>query len=148
MTTAAWRRADPVWSGAVALTNCRAMLAVDDMAATIRYWTEVLGFTVTAQVPEDTDGPPGWCNLSRDGVSIMFTWEPEHSHEDGSTHRSEAGLEGSLYFNTDDVDALWRELTAKEETGPIAAPANQPHGMREIHLEDPNGFHILFGQPL
>ena len=131
----------------MALTNLRPMLAVNDMSATLRYWTEVLGFAVTAQMDGEGDAPPGWCNLTRDTISIMFTWEPEHTHDDGEVHRSEASLGGSLYFNTDDVDSLLAEFRAKGDVGEIQGPVDQPHGMREIALTDPNGFHIYFGQP-
>ena len=128
------------------LTNLRPMLAVDDMAATLRFWRDTLGFAVTAAIG-DTDRPD-WCNLTRDGFSIMFTWEDEHTHEDGTSHRSEAQLAGSLYFNTDDVDALFAELSAKPDVGEILGPVTQPHGMREIAVTDPNGFHVYFGQPV
>jgi uncharacterized glyoxalase superfamily protein PhnB len=91
------------------LTNLRPMLEVDDMRKTMWFWCDVLGFSVTASMGAEGE-PPGWCNVTRDGVSIMFTWEPEHVHDDGSSHRSEAQLAGSLYFNTDDVNALYTEL--------------------------------------
>lgn len=130
------------------LTALRPMLDVDDMVATMSFWTKVLGFTVTSEMSFGPDQPPGWCNLTRDGVSIMFSWEPEHSHDDGTSHRSEAGLAGSLYFNTDDVDALYEELRQKPELAGIEPPADQPHGMREVWVEDPNGFRIFFGQPV
>ncbi len=132
----------------MALTLLRPMLEVDDMTATIRYWTELLGFTVTSEFANDPNGPPVWCNLSRDEVSVMFTWQPEHAHDDGSTHRSEASLAGSLYFNTGDVDQVFAELRGRPSVGPIDGPANQPHGMREVHIVDPNGFHIYFGQAI
>jgi catechol 2,3-dioxygenase-like lactoylglutathione lyase family enzyme len=132
----------------MALTLLRPMLEVDDITATIRFWTDILGFTVTDQINSDANGPPVWCNLSREDVSIMFIWQPEHSHDDGSTHRSQANLGGSLYFNTDDVDQVFAELGAKDGVGPIDGPADQPHGMREVHVVDPNGFDIYFGQPL
>jgi len=124
------------------------MLEVNDMAETLRYWTVGLGFTLTDQVGADDGGPPRWCNLSRDGVSVMFTWEPAHSHDDGSTHSSQARLAGALYFNTDDVDALFAELNTKSGVAQIAGPIDQPHGMRELCVDDPNGFRIYFGQPL
>ena len=130
------------------LTTLRPMLEVNDMAATIGYWTEVLGFTVTSEMSAGNDQPPGWCNLSRDGVSIMFTWEAEHSHDDGLTHRSEAALAGSLYFNTDDVDGLYEELRQNPALGQIERPADRPHGMRDMFVEDPNGFRVFFGRPL
>ena len=133
--------------GVATLTNLRPMLQVDDMRETIRFWCDVLGFSVGAAMGEEGQ-PPGWCNLMRDGVSIMFTWEPEHTHDDGSSHRSEANLAGLLYFNTDDVDAVYAELRGKDGAVEITPPATQPHGMREIALDDPNGFHVVFGQPV
>ena len=130
------------------LTTLRPMLDVNDMARTIRFWTDALGFTVTAEMSYAEGQPPGWCNLSRDGVSIMFSWEPEHTHDDGSTHQSEAALAGALYFNTDDVDGLYQELHTKPAIGEIERPTDRPHGMRELVVEDPNGFLVIFGQPL
>jgi uncharacterized glyoxalase superfamily protein PhnB len=132
----------------MALTLLRPMLAVNDMVATIKFWTDVLGFTVKAEMSFGEGQPPGWCNLDRDGVAIMFTWEPEHTHYDGTSHGSEASLAGSIYFNVDDVDALYEELRQKPGMGEIGAPADQPHGMREFLLHDPNGFAVLFGRPL
>ena len=128
------------------VTLLRPMLAVNDMVATMRFWTEVLGFTVRAEMSFVEGQPPGWCNLARDETQIMFTWEAEHTHEDGTSHGSEAGLAGSLYFNVDDVDALYEELRRKPGIGDIRAPADQPHGMREFVVHDPNGFAVLFGQ--
>ena len=130
------------------LTNLRPMLAVNDMVATMSFWTDVLGFTVTNEMTFGDSAAPGWCNLARDGVSIMFTWEAEHTHDDGTSHGSEAALGGSIYFNTDDVDGLYKELSQKPGIGDIEAPTDQPHGMREILVRDPNGFAVFFGQPL
>lgn len=132
----------------MALTNLRPMLAVNDMVSTQKFWTEVLGFTVTNEMSFGEGQPPGWCNLARDGVAIMFTWEPEHTHDDGTSHGSEAALGGSLYFNVEDVDALHNELRAKPGIGEIGSPADQPHGMREFLVQDPNGFAVFFGQPI
>jgi len=130
-----------------ALTQLRPMLAVTDMRATIEFWTEKLGFTVGASMATQEDAPPFWCNLQRDAVAVMFTWEPEHTHDDGEIHRSEALLGGSLYFNVDDVDALADELAQRGAIAADERPQTQPHGMREVAVEDPNGFHVLFGQP-
>jgi len=132
--------------GVARLTTFRSMLEVNDMEATIRFWRDVLGFAVTAAMGPDGE-PPGWCNLTRDGVSVMFTWEPEHVHDDGSSHRSEAKLGGLLYINTDDVDGLHAELRGKPGMADLMSPVDQPHGMREFAVDDPNGFHVVFGQP-
>jgi len=124
------------------------MLAVNDMVATMKFWTEALGFTVKAEMSFGEGRPPGWCNLGRDEVAIMFTWEPEHTHDDGTSHGSEAGLAGSIYFNVDDVDALYEEFRQNPGIGEISAPTDQTHGMREFLVRDPNGFAVFFGQSL
>ena len=124
------------------------MLVVDDMTATISFWTEQLGFTVTASMAESDGSPPFWCNLARDGVAVMFSWEAEHTHEDGEVHRSIASLAGALYVDVDDVDAMAEELRARGAIDAEDAPVDRPHGMRELAVTDPNGFEIVFGQPI
>jgi len=58
------------------------------------------------------------------------------------------GAFGSLvYFYVEDVDALHEKLTAKEV--PIKMPpTDQTWGVREIHVVDPDGNGLTFGQPL
>ena len=131
-----------------AITNLRPMLQVNDMRATLAFWTEGLGFSVTASMAESDGAPPFWCNLSRDGISIMFMWEAEHTHDDGEVHRSEAQLAGNLYFNVDDVDAMVGELRDRNVLPAGVAAQAQPHGMKEVSVTDPNGFEVVFGQPV
>ena len=80
------------------------------------------------------------------GVHTMFTSSEPHEHEDGSTHAHGPALGGNLYFDVDDVDAVYAEVTAKG-IRPFAAPQDQPYGMRDFGLEDPNGFVIFFASP-
>jgi catechol 2,3-dioxygenase-like lactoylglutathione lyase family enzyme len=124
------------------------MLQVNDMRTTLAFWTEGLGFTVTASMAESDGVPPFWCNVTRDGASLMFTWEDEHTHDDGEVHRSEAQLAGNLYFNVDDVDALVAELRDRKVVPADAQATPQPHGMKELSVTDPNGFEVVFGQPV
>jgi hypothetical protein len=53
-----------------------------------------------------------------------------------------------LYFNTDDVNALYTELHGTDGISGLTKPKDLPHGMREIAVDDPNGFRVVFGQPL
>jgi hypothetical protein len=55
-------------------------------------------------------------------------------------------LTGSIYINVADVDALAAAIGDKAVLD--YGPADQPHGMREIGLTDPNGYFLMFGQPL
>ena len=55
-----------------------------------------------------------------------------------------------LYFDVEDVDALWRELQSFLSTlpeGHVRAPFDQPYGQREFHVIE--GPHLLiFGQEI
>jgi uncharacterized glyoxalase superfamily protein PhnB len=86
--------------------------------------------------------------LRRDEVAFMFN--EHHSHEDDPTadhvHPPDPVLTGSIYINVADVDALAAAIGDKAVLD--YGPADQPHGMREIGLTDPNGYFLMFGQPL
>lgn len=123
------------------------MLEVDDVRATAAFYVERLGFEQGDFIDEG-DGTWAWANVRRGAVAFMFT--ERHTHADDPdadhTHPEEPVLTGSLYVNVDDVDALAAELAGKVILD--FGPADQPHGMREIGLTDPNGYFLLFGQPV
>jgi PhnB protein len=53
----------------------------------------------------------------------------------------------NLYARVDDVDALFERATKAGATV-LERPANQPYGERRCGLEDPEGHHWYFGQPI
>ncbi len=62
-----------------------------------------------------------------------------------SEHTGDAPRSGLTYFVAEDVDALYAEwLSAGVETG---RPQDQPWGMRELQLSDPDGNTLRFGSP-
>ena len=131
------------------VVQLRPMLDAADLDATIAFYTDVLGFSVTNRME-------GWVNLLRDDVRIMFNQLHTHDHDDaghdgadvhGHDHPHEPTMTGSLYLDVDDVDALAAELGARDATL-LFGPATQPHGMREIGVLDPNGYVLIFGTPV
>jgi hypothetical protein len=56
----------------------------------------------------------------------------------------------AAYVWVQDLDALWAELSprlADLPEGRLRAPFRQPYGMRELHVKDPDGFLLFFGEP-
>ena len=51
-----------------------------------------------------------------------------------------------MYVFVDDVDALHRDLVAREAKI-TREPTVASYGVREIRVEDPNGIRVTFGQP-
>ena len=128
------------------LQRLRPLLEVRDVEASIAFYTDVLGFTVGSSI--DGGGKRVWANVVKDDVMLMLNLMHTHDDDDehGHDHPHEPGLTGSIYLNVDDVDALALDLGGKValEFG----PEDQPHGMREIAIADPDGYFLVFGTPL
>jgi uncharacterized glyoxalase superfamily protein PhnB len=106
-----------------------------DLPGSVAFYTEVLGFRCDSLSDEW-----GWASLRRDDVKIMLAGPNRHENDVAP------GFTGSLYFRTDDADALWQLL--KDKTRVCYAIENFDYGMREFAIYDNNGYVLQFGQPI
>ena len=111
------------------------MLRTWDLPGSVAFYTEVLGFKC-----DNLSDEWGWASLSRDNVKIMLAGPNRHEND------VTPGFTGSLYFRTDDADALWQLL--KDKTRICYAIENFDYGMREFAIYDNNGYVLQFGQPI
>ncbi len=75
-------------------------------------------------------------------TTMTITTTNGHDHEH---YRSQTpSMSGFLYFYPDDVDALFDQI--KDGVEVEFPPEDQPHGMREFAVHDPNGYLLIFGQ--
>jgi len=122
-----------------AMTTLRPMLAVTDLQRTIAFYRDRLGFTLG----ETFGDPPVWCELFRDGVSIMFNAPPSEDVRRDVPRRSRDYQ--IYYINSPDVAALREDLLSR------GAPASDlritEYGMKEFEVRDPDGVWLWFGQP-
>ncbi|MCG3138230.1 MAG: hypothetical protein HJJLKODD_02091 [Phycisphaerae bacterium] len=118
------------------LVEMSPMLKTNDMAGTIRFYTEVLGFRLHSSWPAEA---PCWCDLARDQISIMFTTQSEKNRP------AEPIMTGRLYFRTDDVMEIYNHL--KDQVAIIEGPEVYFYQMKEIAVQDNNGYLLTFGQP-
>ena len=101
------------------------ILRVSDMAASVRYYSEVLGF-VNADWGTDE-----FTIVARDGAGIYLC-------------RGSQGQPGTwAWVGVEDVDALYREYIASGARV-RHPPRNYPWAL-EIHVEDPDGHVLRFG---
>ena len=122
------------------------VLGVRDVKATAEYWREVLGFELDAEsgvfmgVGDDEAGGV-YGIVQRDGAEVHFQIR-RGALPDGPRER----IETDVYLRVDDVDALHQELVGlgAKVWGP---PSTAPYGLRELRVEDLNGFRITFGSP-
>lgn len=101
------------------------ILNVADLAASVDYYTNVLGF----EQDWDWGEPPTFASVSRDSVCIFLC--------EGA--QGQSGTWMSIFV--DDVDALYEDYTAK---GAIVRqpPTNFSWGTREMNIEDPDGHRL------
>ena len=119
------------------LVGSRSVLAVRDLAASTRFYIDVLGFH-----RDFGDGSDGWSFLSRDGFKVML------GHCADAIPASELGDHSYFaYVTVDGIDELYREIAGRGAviTSPVA---NKPWGLREFGVRTPEGHRLTFGEPL
>lgn len=120
------------------LTSLRPMLAVRDLPTTIRFYVEKLGFNCNSLF----GNPPVWCDLDRDGVSMMFN-APPRAEVERDVPRASKDYQ-IFYFNTPDVVALHAELRSRGVG--VTELRVTVYGMKEFEVRDPDDYWLWFGQ--
>ena len=116
-------------------TTLRPMLWTDKLDETIKFYSDVLGFSVG-----EKNENWGWASLYKDTVEIMLARPNEHTHFDKPI------FTGSFYFNTDNVNALWNEFKNKAKV--CYEIDDFEWEMREFAIYDNNGYILQFGQDI
>jgi uncharacterized glyoxalase superfamily protein PhnB len=107
------------------------MLQTNDIAATRKWYKEVLGFRCVSAQNDD------WCRLERDDVALMFM---RNAHL-GTPHAT-----GTQYIHVDDIHVLWESI--KTQCSAEWGPQQMDYGLTEFAVKDPNGYLLSFGQAL
>ena len=111
------------------------VLMCRDVAASIRYYTERLGF---AFVFQDTPDNPRYAGVRRDAVELHLQWQDEAQWRpaiDRPNYR--------IYVQ--DVDGLHAELAPNAER--MTAIMDTDWGTREFHVQDPDKNGLQFFRP-
>ena len=115
----------PVLEGVVPI------LSVADLAASLDYYTSVLGFEVAWEWGE----PAYLASVFRDEVELNL-----------SKVESTATLTASkVYFQVLDVGAYYAQVTAAGAKVDVALD-DRPYGMKDFRIVDPSGNELSFGE--
>ena len=111
---------------------------VREIAPALRFFTEVLDFTVLFEAP-------GYAYVEREGAGIRIQAH-DQPDELGVPHRGFA-----YYIDVRDLapvlEALKDRLTSLP-AGDLHGPVDQPYGQRELLIRAPDGNLVVFGQAL
>jgi catechol 2,3-dioxygenase-like lactoylglutathione lyase family enzyme len=113
-------------------------LLVSDMRRSLDFYVDVLCFTQTGYYPIESE--PIRTEVRRDGVAIILFTEAFHGNF------SAPALSGALYLFPESVERLADELRAKV---PFAwGPQETDFDMREFAIQDPDGYTLVFAEPM
>lgn len=112
-----------------------------DIARTLAFYRDKLGFQVTFQQPEQD---PFFAIVVRGGAQIFFKSEAGIAPVPNNTrHRH---LRWDAYFYVPDPDALSAEFASRGVA--FASALKDTHdGLRGFELADPDGYILFFGRP-
>lgn len=118
-------------------------LLVDDMAAMIRFYRDVLGFEI--QEGEDANN----VYLVKDGTLFLLYGRKDFEKMTSRKYEYIKGLNGhfeiALYVDTfDEVDAEYGKAISKGAAS-VLAPTTEPWGQRTCYIADPEGNLIEIG---
>lgn len=120
------------------------VLGVQRVRQAAEYYRDVLGFSldpvngVFQPSPEEPDGV--YAIVKRFGVWIHIQIRRRRAEE-----RKRPAFERDIYVYVDDVDGLYAELERRGAR--IQSPPQMaPHRIREMVVEDLNGYRIAFGE--
>ena len=110
------------------------MLAVSDIDETLVFYRDVLGFLPTMK-------SDAYLIMERDGQTVHF--QKAASEEVMKCVRGHA----EIYIEVSDIEPLWQHVKTYKDRYRIRDLFDQPYGMTEFHIEDPNECLVFVGTP-
>lgn len=101
------------------------MIPSFNLQATVKFFTEILGFFAVMDTPE-------YGVVMKDNLTIHLLRAGENIGE------------MECYLEVDDIDGLWAEIQQKLQGIRVKAPFNREYGMREFHIAIPHTHTLLF----
>ena len=120
------------------------LLQVYDMAISLKFYCDILGFEIRATDQNTTAPNHNWVWLVRGDVQLMLNtaYDPEDRPPAPDQHRAAHHDDTCLYFGAPDVDAVYAYL--QEKGVKSGKPKIAPYGMKQLYLRDPDGYGLCF----
>lgn len=129
---------------AIAIEGMTPLLQVFDMSVSLDFYCGVLGFEIV-QTDDSTVAPNhNWVWLRLNGIDLMLNTAYEYDKRPSAAdpHRVASHGDTDLFFGAPDVDAVYDHLRAKGLS--VKPPTTAPYGMKQLFLQDPDGFGLCF----
>ena len=117
-------------------------LIVNDVAASTRFYTEVLGFSIKQTVPDAVPFVFVW--LERDTIPVFLNARLAAAEDYPGAAERPAGGTATLFFVVTDVDGLHAAIAPHATV--VMPLKTQFYGMREFAVTDPDGHILTFAE--
>ncbi|MEM1399034.1 MAG: VOC family protein [Pseudomonadota bacterium] len=120
------------------IKSAATIVAVSNVDASIAFYRDILGFETILATP---DGSLGVVAKGPARLQLLKT--------DNEDALKATANNVAVYIEVDGVDDLYAHLQEGLETlpeGRLRPPFNQPYGMREFHVKDPDGCLLFFAE--
>jgi len=121
------------------------LLQVFDMPISLRFYRDVLGFTVwsTSSPGDDCD----WAGLRLNGAEVMLNtaYESDKRPAVPDPLRIASHNDTCLFFGCEDLDGAYKYL--REHGVDLKEPKVAPYGMKQLSFKDPDGYGICLQWP-
>jgi len=120
------------------------LLQVYDMPTSVRFYRDVLGFEVFSASKPRSEDDSDWVWLKLNGTELMLNTRYESGSRPTAPDPAAVAAHDDtcLYIGCQDVDEAYRHL--HEKGLDIKEPKVAWYGMKQLYLEDPDGFRICF----
>ncbi|MEM7627448.1 MAG: VOC family protein [Planctomycetota bacterium] len=113
------------------INSAAAVFPVSDLDASLRYFTEVLGFSEDFRVDQ-------YAGIKLDGCCL-------HLSHHSNPNTGEPGT-GAVYIFCDEVDGYFADIAGRG-AATDGEPRDYDYGMRDFIVRDPDGNQLSFGAP-
>ena len=121
------------------------LISVFNMPRSLAFYRDILGF----QIVSDSGNGDGssWVWIRLDGADLMLNdqYEPGHVPDAAPPERQKWHHDTCLYFGAD-PDAVYEYLNSRGID--LKPPKDAPYGMRQLYLNDPDGYNLCFQSPI
>jgi catechol 2,3-dioxygenase-like lactoylglutathione lyase family enzyme len=132
------------------LTDVTPNLIVSDIDRSTAFYRDVLGFDVHATVPDQAPFVFVW--LTRGGVNVFLNSRASATEDLPTLAQRQIGGTMTMFLmleaptTAQGIDALFGTVEPRARV--LMPLKNQFYGMREFAVEDPDGYVLIFAQPI
>jgi len=128
-------------------------MMVDDVRESVKFYTDILGFTLNMVVPEDSktidnelkDGKKYvYAMVSRDEVFIMLMKKDVFEEDLPMLKDTTIGASVSFYCDVDNINKVYNSL--KDKVDIVIDLHTTWYGMKEFYIKDCNGYILGFAE--